>query len=57
VGGAVLLVSAVVVNVVTIAADLQGGAAGMGVLAGVGFRWLVPPFGLALAGLLAGRYE
>jgi Mn2+/Fe2+ NRAMP family transporter len=55
--GAVLLVSVVVVNVVTIAADLQAGAAGMGLLAGVGFRWLVLPFGLALAGLLlAGRY-
>jgi Mn2+/Fe2+ NRAMP family transporter len=55
--GAVLLVSVVVVNVVTIAADLQAGAAGVGLLAGVGSRWLVLPFGLALAGLLlAGKY-
>ena len=53
----VLLVSVVVVNVVTIAADLQAGAAGIGLLAGVGFRWLVLPLGVALAALLlAGRY-
>ena len=40
---AVLLVSVVVVNLVTIAADLQAGAAGIGLLAGVGSRWLVVP--------------
>jgi Mn2+/Fe2+ NRAMP family transporter len=55
---AVLLVSVVVVNVVTIAADLQAGAAGVGLLAGVDSRWLVAPLGAALAGLLlAGRYR
>ncbi len=55
---AVLLVSIVVVNLVTIAADLQAGAAGIGLLAGVDPRWLVLPFGLALAGLLVfGRYQ
>ena len=54
---AVLLVSVVVVNLITIAADLQAGAAGIGLLAGVGSRWLVVPLGAALAGLLlAGRY-
>jgi Mn2+/Fe2+ NRAMP family transporter len=54
---AVLLVSVVVVNLITIAADLQAGAAGIGLLAGVGSRWLVMPLGAALAGLLlAGRY-
>jgi Mn2+/Fe2+ NRAMP family transporter len=54
---AVLLVSVVVVNLVTIAADLQAGAAGIGLLAGVGSRWLGAPLGAALAGLLlAGRY-
>ena len=48
---AVLLVSVVVVNLVTIAADLQAGAAG------VGSGWLVVPLGSAVAGLLlAGRY-
>jgi len=54
---AVLLVSVVAVNLVTIAADLQAGAAGIGLLAGVDSRWLVAPLGAALAGLLlAGRY-
>ena len=54
---AVILVSVVVVNLVTIAADLQAGAAGVGLLAGVDSRWLVAPLGLALAGLLlAGKY-
>jgi Mn2+/Fe2+ NRAMP family transporter len=49
---AILLVSVVVVNVVTIAADLQAGAAGIRLLAGVDSRWLVLPLGLALVGLL-----
>jgi hypothetical protein len=54
---AVLLVSVVVVNLVTIAADLQAGAAGIGLLAGTGSRWLAVPLGVALAGLLlAGKY-
>ncbi len=54
---AVLLVSVVVVNLVTIAADLQAGAAGIGLLAGVGTRWLVVPLGVAVAGLLlVGKY-
>ena len=54
---AVLLVSVVVVNLVTITADLQAGAAGIGLLAGVGSRWLVVPLGVAVAGLLlAGKY-
>jgi len=53
----VLLVSVVAVNLVTIAVDLQAGAAGLGLLAGVDSRWLVAPLGVALAGLLvAGRY-
>jgi Mn2+/Fe2+ NRAMP family transporter len=54
----VLLVSVVVVNLVTIAADLQAGAAGIGMLAGIGSGWLILPLGLALAGLLLiGRYD
>jgi Mn2+/Fe2+ NRAMP family transporter len=54
----VLLVSVVVVNLATIAADLQAGAAGVGVLTGVDSRWLVVPLGAALAGLLlVGRYS
>jgi Mn2+/Fe2+ NRAMP family transporter len=56
--GAVLLVSVVLVNVVTIAADLQAGAAGIGLLTGVDPRWLVAPLGLALLGLLVvGKYD
>jgi Mn2+/Fe2+ NRAMP family transporter len=55
---AVLLVSVVVVNVVTIAADLQAGAVGLGLLAGVDSRWLVAPLGLALVALLmVGKYD
>ena len=49
---ATLLTSVVVVNLVTIAADLQAGAAGIGLLVGVDSRWLVLPLGLALFGLL-----
>jgi Mn2+/Fe2+ NRAMP family transporter len=53
----VLLVSVVVVNVVTIAADLQAGAAGLGLLTGVDSRWLVAPLGFVLVAiLLVGRY-
>ena len=49
---AVLLVAVVAVNVVTIAADVQAGTAGIGLLAGVGSGWIVVPLALALAGLL-----
>jgi Mn2+/Fe2+ NRAMP family transporter len=53
----VLLVSVLAVNLVTIAADLQAGAAGIGVLAHVDTRWLVVPLGAVLAGVLvAGKY-
>jgi Mn2+/Fe2+ NRAMP family transporter len=54
----VLLLSVVVVNLVTIAADLQAGAAGIGVLTGIGSSWFVLPLGLALVTLLlAGKYD
>ncbi len=56
--GAILLVSVVLVNVVTIAADLQAGAAGIGLLCGVDPGWFVLPLGLALLGLLVvGKYD
>ncbi|HXY28909.1 MAG TPA: divalent metal cation transporter [Acidimicrobiales bacterium] len=56
--GVPLLASVVVVNVVTIAADLQAGAAGMGVLTGMDARWIVAPLGIAALGLLVwGRYD
>jgi Mn2+/Fe2+ NRAMP family transporter len=54
----VLLVSVVVVNMVTIAADLQAGAAGIALLVGIDSRWLVAPLGLALVALLLiGKYD
>jgi len=54
---AVLMVSVVVVNMVTIAADVQAGAAGIGMLAGIDSRWIVLLLALALPGLLLiGRY-
>ena len=53
-----LLMSVVVVNIATIAADIQAGAAGIGLLAGVDSRWLVVPLGLAVVGLLlVGKYK
>jgi Mn2+/Fe2+ NRAMP family transporter len=53
-----LMASVLVVNLVTMAADLQAGAAGLGALAGTGPSWFVLPLGLALVGLLlAGRYN
>jgi Mn2+/Fe2+ NRAMP family transporter len=53
-----LLVSVILVNLLTIAADLQAGAAGIGILVGVGSRWIILPLGLALVGLqLIGRYD
>ena len=56
--GAVLLVSVVVVNMVTIAADLQAGSAGIGLLVGVSPGWIVAPLGFALVGfLLVGKYD
>jgi len=55
---AVLLVSVVVVNVVTIAADVQAGAAGIGLLTGIGAGWIVLPLSAALVGLLlVGKYD
>jgi Mn2+/Fe2+ NRAMP family transporter len=55
---ALLLVSVVLVNLVTIAADLMAGAAGIGQLVGLDYRWLVAPLGVALTALLLiGRYD
>jgi Mn2+/Fe2+ NRAMP family transporter len=55
---AILMMSVVAVNVVTIAADVQAGAVGIGLLAGLDPRWLVVPLGAALIGvLLVGKYD
>ena len=54
---AFLMVSVVIVNLVTIAADLKAGAAGIGLLTGVNARWLILPLAAALTTLLlAGKY-
>ncbi len=54
----VLLASVVLVNLVTIAADLQAGAAGIGLLAGIESSWIVLALGLVLVGLLlVGKYD
>jgi len=48
----VLMVSVVAVNVVTIAADLEAGAASVGILVGADRRWFVVPLAALTAGLL-----
>jgi len=54
----VVLVSVVLVNLVTMAADLQAGATGVGMLTGAGSGWFVLPLGLGLVGLLlVGKYD
>jgi Mn2+/Fe2+ NRAMP family transporter len=54
---AVALVQVLLANVVTLGADLAGGAAALEILTGVGWRWWVLPFALAVAlFLLYGSY-
>jgi len=54
---ALLLISVVAVNLITIAADLQAGATGIGLLVGADPRWIILPLGLGLAALLLiGKY-
>jgi Mn2+/Fe2+ NRAMP family transporter len=56
--GVLLLGSLLAVNVVVVAADLRAGASAIGLLTGVGERWLVAPFAAALLAMLAlGGYE
>jgi Mn2+/Fe2+ NRAMP family transporter len=53
-----LLGSVLAVNVVTIGADLEGGAAAIGLLTSLDWRWFVLPLSLILLGLLmVGRYD
>lgn len=55
---AMLLVSIVVVNVVTIAADLEAGATAIGLLTGLRWTWFVTPLAAVLLGLLLiGGYD
>ena len=56
--GLVLLLSIVSVNLVTLAADLEGGAAALGLLTHVSYVWFIVPFALAvLCMLLFGSYH
>jgi Mn2+/Fe2+ NRAMP family transporter len=53
-----LLVSILAVNVVTIGADLEGGAAAIGLLTHLDWRWFVLPLSLVLLALLTlGGYD
>lgn len=56
--GLLLLVSVLSVNLITLAADLEAGAASLGLLFGVDLRWFVLPYtGLLLGLLLFGSYR
>jgi Mn2+/Fe2+ NRAMP family transporter len=52
------LASLLCVNVLTLAADLEGGGAALGLLTGIGYRWWLVPFAAAtLAVLIVGKYK
>jgi Mn2+/Fe2+ NRAMP family transporter len=54
----VFIGSVVVVSVLTIAADLEAGAAALGLLFHIGWSWLVAPLGVVLLALLVvGSYD
>ncbi|MBV9278506.1 MAG: divalent metal cation transporter [Chloroflexi bacterium] len=56
--GFLLLLSILAVNVVTIAADLEGGAAALGLIFHVPWQWFIVPFAAAvLAMLVFGSYH
>jgi Mn2+/Fe2+ NRAMP family transporter len=56
--GLVLLVSVLAVNLVTIGADLEGGAAALSVIFPVDYRWFTIPFAVGtLAMLILGTYD
>lgn len=50
--GALLLVSVLSVNLVTLGADLEGGAAALGLLFHISFKWFVVPYAFLLVGIL-----
>jgi Mn2+/Fe2+ NRAMP family transporter len=56
--GAVLMVSVLAVNLITIAADLEAGAAAIDLMTHISFRWFVVPYGLVVAAILfKGGYD
>jgi Mn2+/Fe2+ NRAMP family transporter len=53
----VALLAVLVVNLLTLAADLEGGAAALGILTHADYRWFILPFSAAAAALLVyGHY-
>jgi Mn2+/Fe2+ NRAMP family transporter len=56
--GTLLLLSVITVNFVTIAADLEGGAAALGLLFHISWRWFVIPFAALVGAMLVfGSYN
>src|SRR5579871_1487344 len=54
----VVLVTILAVNVLTLAADLEGGAAALGLLTHLDYRWFVVPFAAVVGALLVfARYD
>lgn len=52
------LLAVLAVTLLTLAADLEGGGAALGLLTGVPYRWFVPPLAVAVAALLVwGSYD
>lgn len=53
-----MLLAVLAVNIITLAADLEGGAAALGLLTGVPYQWFVVPLVVAVgAFLIGGTYE
>lgn len=53
-----VLLLVLAVNLITLAADLEGGSAALGLLTGLSYRWFIVPFGLGVALLLIrGNYR
>ena len=56
--GALLLLSVLAVNLVTLTADLEAGAAAISIVIPLDFRWFVVPYAVALVGILfLGAYD
>ena len=52
------LFAVLAVNVITLAADLEGGGAALQIITGIDYRWFVVPFaGLAAAALIIGKND
>jgi Mn2+/Fe2+ NRAMP family transporter len=52
------LVAVLAVNIITLAADLEGGGAALQIVTGIDYRWFVVPFaGLAAAALIIGKND